>query len=1562
SEGVQGATQTGQITSSLTNDNRVTKVTYTFDGDTTKTVPGEGTYTINPETGEITFVPDPSFTGTATPVEVTVTGTITNENGDESTVSTTGTYTPTVKAAEITVTNDESEGVQGATQTGQITSSLTNDERVTKVTYTFDGDTTKTVPGEGTYTINPETGEITFVPDPSFTGTATPVEVTVTGTITNENGEESTISTTGTYTPSVKATEITATNDESEGVQGATQTGQITSSLTNDDRVTKVTYTFDGETTKTVPGEGTYTINPETGEITFVPDPSFTGTATPVEVTVTGTITNENGEESTISTTGTYTPTVKSAEITATNDASEGVQGATQTGQITSSLTNDERVTKVIYTFDGETSKTVPGEGTYTINPETGEITFVPDPSFTGTATPVEVTVTGTITNENGEESTISTTGTYTPSVTPTTTSFVDGDGNPILPNEEGNVPSKDIPGYEIVSSTTDENGNTVHTYRKVTTPVTSFVDGDGNPILPNEEGNAPSKDIPGYEIVSSTTDENGNTVHTYRKVTTPVTSFVDGDGNPLLPNEEGNVPSKDIPGYEIVSSTTDENGNTVHTYRKVTTPITSFVDGDGNPILPNEEGNVPSKDIPGYEIVSSTTDENGNTVHTYRKVTTPVTSFVDGDGNPILPNEEGNVPSKDIPGYEIVSSTTDENGNTVHTYRKVTTPVTSFVDGDGNPLLPNEEGNVPSKDIPGYEIVSSTTDENGNTVHTYRKVTTPVTSFVDGDGNLLLPNEEGNVPSKDIPGYEIVSSTTDENGNTVHTYRKVTTPVTSFVDGDGNPLLPNEEGNVPSKDVPGYEIVSSTTDENGNTVHTYRKVVKTTTSFVDGDGNPILPNEEGNVPSKDIPGYEIVSSTTDENGNTVHTYRKVTTPVTSFVDEDGNVISPNENGKQPSKVISGYELVGSSTDENGNVVHTYRKVVKTTTSFVDGDGNPILPNEEGNVPSKDIPGYEIVSSTTDENGNTVHTYRKVTTPVTSFVDEDGNVISPNENGKQPSKDISGYELVGSSTDESGNVVHTYRKVVKTTTSFVDGDGNPILPNEEGNVPSKDIPGYEIISSTTDENGNTVHTYRKVTTPVTSFVDEDGNVISPNEDGKQPSKNISGYELVGSSTDENGNVVHTYRKVVKTTTSFVDGDGNPILPNEEGNVPSKDIPGYEIISSTTDENGNTVHTYRKVTTPVTSFVDEDGNVISPNEDGKQPSKAISGYELVGSSTDENGNVVHTYRKVVKTTTSFVDGDGNPIFPNEEGNVPSKDIPGYELVSSITDANGNTVHTYRKVTTPVTSFVDEDGNVISPNEDGKQPSKDISGYELVGSSTDENGNVVHTYRKVVKTTTSFVDGDGNPILPNEEGNVPSKDIPGYEIISSTTDANGNTVHTYRKVTTPVTSFVDEDGNVISPNEDGKQPSKAISGYELVGSRTDENGNVIHTYRKVVKTTTSFVDGDGNPILPNEEGNVPSKDIPGYEIVSSTTDANGNTVHTYRKVVKKEEPSVPTPSSPKAPTPAKPAEAKPAPATKTENRLEVLPNTGTENTATASALGVGMILTALGLAGKRRRKED
>ncbi|MGT2925897.1 MucBP domain-containing protein, partial [Streptococcus cuniculipharyngis] len=325
-----------------------------------------------------------------------------------------------------------------------------------------------------------------------------------------------------------------------------------------------------------------------------------------------------------------------------------------------------------------------------------------------------------------------------------------------------------------------------------------------------------------------------------------------------------------------------------------------------------------------------------------------------------------------------------------------------------------------------------------------------------------------------------------------------------------------------------------------------------------------------------------------------------------------------------------------------------------------------------------------------------------------------------------------------------------------------------------------------------------------------------------------------------------------------------------------------------------------------------------------------PSKTISGYEIVSSTTDENGNVVHTYRKVAKKTTSFVDENGNPLAPQEDGKQPSKTISGYEIVSSTTDENGNVVHTYRKVAKKTTSFVDENGNPIVPNEEGNQPSKDLPEYELVSSTTDENGNTVHTYRKVAKKTTSFVDENGNPIVPNEEGNQPSKDLPEYELVSSTTDENGNTVHTYRKVSKPSTRFVDEEGNPLAPQEDGKQPSKTISGYEIVSSTTDENGNVVHTYRKVITP-----EAPQEPVKPSQPAKV---EQPVKPVAPSQPAAPAKAV----------EAANPQPAEPTAP--------------KTENKLTVLPNTGTESTTTATAVGVGMILASLGLVGKRRRKED
>ncbi|MGQ7371393.1 MucBP domain-containing protein, partial [Streptococcus suis] len=218
---------------------------------------------------------------------------------------------------------------------------------------------------------------------------------------------------------------------------------------------------------------------------------------------------------------------------------------------------------------------------------------------------------------------------------------------------------------------------------------------------------------------------------------------------------------------------------------------------------------------------------------------------------------------------------------------------------------------------------------------------------------------------------------------------------------------------------------------------------------------------------------------------------------------------------------------------------------------------------------------------------------------------------------------------------------------------------------------------------------------------------------------------------------QNGNVV----------VNYVTEDGTPIKApvQDETNAPAGK--SYD----TTDNKPNTITT-------------EDGTT----------------YELVRVEGSETGTVVggkttevtYVYRKVEtpakKVVTNHVDEEGNPIAPQEEGTTPNKSIPGYEFTGkTVTDADGNTTHIYRKVETPakkvVTNHVDEDGNPIAPQEEGTTPNKSIPGYEFTGKTvTDPDGNTTHIYRK--KPTTPVTPTEpGKPVTPPVTPVVPGKPI-------------------------------------------------------------------------------------------------------------------------------------------------------------------------------------------------------
>ena len=566
------------------------------DGSTSKTIPGEGTYTVAPD-GTVTFVPEKSFTGVGTGVTVKRV----DKNGTPATAKYTPTVTPVVPTAEPATSTD----IQGATQTGK-PKFTEGDSRVPMnddVPATFDdGSTTKTVDGVGTYTVAAD-GTVTFVPEKSFVGTAPAVTVVR----EDKNGTKAS----ATYTPTVTPVTPTGTPAVSTDVQGATQTGKPTFTE-GDSRVPlndTVPATFDdGTTTKTVPNVGTYTVAPD-GTVTFVPEKSFVGTAPAVTVVRE----DVNGTKAQ----ATYTPTVTPVTPAADPVASTDIQGQTQTGKpnFTPGHPSVPMDDDVPATFeDGSTTKTIPGEGTYTVAPD-GTVTFVPEKSFTGKGTGVTVKRV----DKNGTP----VTATYTPTVTPVapTAEPVTSIGNkgqtqtgkPVFTEGDSRVPMNDkVPA-------TFDDGSTTKTIPGVGTYT---VAADGTVTFtpePEFTGTAPA-------VTVVREDVNGTKAQaTYTPTVRPITKFVDKEGKeiPGYPTVDGEEPKAIIPGYRFVETKKLPNGDFEHVYEKVTT---SHVDENGKPIpgYPTEDGEQPKKDIPGYDFVKTVVDKDGNIQHIYKKTVTP--------------------------------------------------------------------------------------------------------------------------------------------------------------------------------------------------------------------------------------------------------------------------------------------------------------------------------------------------------------------------------------------------------------------------------------------------------------------------------------------------------------------------------------------------------------------------------------------------------------------------------------------------------------------------------------------------------------------------------------------------------------------------------------------------------------------------------------------------------------------------------------------------------------------------------------------------------------------------
>jgi len=325
---------------------------------------------------------------------------------------------------------------------------------------TLDAEGYYVVPGQGKYKVtgNGKDVDVEFIPEDHFLGTADGISIRRkdsngydTGWSTKFPDKEANVDTVlntmdGLYIPTVTPKNLEGIDKTSTDVQGASQIGTPEFALegtnSNGEKV-KITPDFDypakfvspttgrviNDPVLTVEGEGIYYLDDLTGKVIFVPEPGFTGTAKGVTVSLTAPVRRDKNKqvqsEFLKTATAKYTPTVTPTTISPTNKVSEDVQNVPQTQTTTFELSNDKatKITskKLVDPATGqptdETSVKVAGEGSYTIDPTTGAVTFTPEKDFVGTATGVKVQATATITNANGKTATITSDATYIPTV-----------------------------------------------------------------------------------------------------------------------------------------------------------------------------------------------------------------------------------------------------------------------------------------------------------------------------------------------------------------------------------------------------------------------------------------------------------------------------------------------------------------------------------------------------------------------------------------------------------------------------------------------------------------------------------------------------------------------------------------------------------------------------------------------------------------------------------------------------------------------------------------------------------------------------------------------------------------------------------------------------------------------------------------------------------------------------------------------------------------------------------------------------------------------------------------
>ena len=1431
SEDVQNVPQTETPTFALSSDKTaqitskklVNPATGQPTDDATVTVAGEGSYTIDPTTGAVTFTPEKDFVGTAKGVTVQATATITNENGKTATITSDATYTPTVVAAVPTAQPAKSKNIQGATQTGTPTFAGTtvqvngqdkaitikdnsyklldkDGNEVTGTTPAYAADGTTVI---GNFSIDSATGTVTFTPtDKSYTGAVTPAKVQA----ESSNG----IKVDTTYTPEIVPVTPTATPAETTDIQGATQKGkpEFQGGTVNVDGVDKtvvinevVPATFDdGTKTKTIPNVGTYTVAAD-GTVTFVPEKSFTGTAPAVTVVRE----DMNGTKAQ----ATYTPTVTPVKPTAEPATSTGKQGQTQTGkpEFTEGNSRVPMNDDVPATFDdGTTTKTVPNVGTYTVASD-GTVTFVPEKSFTGEAPAVTVVRE----DKNGTKAS----ATYTPTVTPVT---------PTATPAESTGPQ----GLVQTGTVTFTEGDPVAPINKDSI---TLLDENGQPAA-SVDAKSPAGDVIGTYTVDKETG-----VVTF----TPTDKSYSGDVVPAK------VQAADTNGTTVETTYTPKITPVVPTAEPATSTDIQGATQTGKPVFTEGDSRVPMDDT-----VPATFDD-GSTTKT-----------VDGVGTYTVASD-GTVTFKPLPTYVgtpegVTVKRVDKNGTpATATYTPTVTPVTptatpaetSGVQGatqSGKPVFTEGNSRVPMNDAVPATFDDGSTSKTVDGIGTYTVASDGTVTFVPD------PSFTGTAPAVTVVRE-------DKNGTKASaTYTPTVNPVT---------LTPTNKVSEDIQNVPQTETPTFALSDDETAQITSKKLIDPATGqptdetsvTVAGEGTYTIDPTTGAVtftPEKDFVGtakgvtVQATATVTNEAGKT--------STITSDASYTPTVVAAVPTAQPAtSKDIQGATQTGTPTFAGTTV-----QVNGQDKTITIKDNSYTLLDKDGNEVST-TPAY-AADGTTE-----IGTYSiDLATGQVTFTPTDKSYTGQVTPVKVQAESSNGIKVDTTYTPEIVPVTPTAKPVETTDIQGATQTGKPEFKGGTVTVDGveKTVEINEDVPATFDDGSTTktvdgVGTYTVAADGTVTFVPEKSFV------GTAPAVTVVREDKNG--TKASATYTPTVTPVTPTATPVETTDiqgatqtGKPVFTEGDSRVPMNDDVPATFDDGSTTKTVDGVGTYTVAADGTVTFVPEKtftgtAPAVTVVREDKNGTKASATYTPTVTPVTPTATPVETTGKQGQTQT------GKPEFTEGDSRVPMNDDVPATFDDGLTTKTVDGVGTYTVAADGTVTFVPEKSFI------GKAPAvtvvrEDKNGTKASATYTPTVTPVTPTATPAESTgpqglvqtgTVTFTEGD--EVAPINKDSITLLDENGQPAASvEAKSPAGDVIGTYT---------VDKDTGVVTFTPTDKSYSGDVVPVKVQAA--DANGTTVET------TYTPKI----TPVVPTSE-DATSTDIQGQTQSGKPTFTEGN----------------------------------------------------------------------------------